>query len=1670
MADPLDQPPSPTGHGASGAGAYASNPYAKEKLPADHLTFGDLRAAELVARARSCAVDYETLKEDLDSFRAGRALLPGSLAASVLALGPHDSPLLACVACETPLMLHSRPRAAGAASPRPAAAADSTQPADLEADVPTEADGGGGPSPSLAGIASKNYVQELSVMFNTEGHRIHYSGDGERYERDAVTWMDDVLGGPARAVARSGDTLYTAAFDALRQATLGTSHWDYQSQVVAGRVKINKSGVPEDTVWLEGAPRSLAGLSFKIVDRRIVPTATAASAAAEDGAAPPPVTWTTSARGGLAIPNAASSATRFHLNRGLNILRLIKHRVNWEVVQKIPGYDRHLAWVERGTTEPPKPGIVITIDEIIKTGSSWSGEELTISSHSPVNYTKAAWWSCFWGYFKPQHIKEFFSWGIEILLCKTAVQGTEGHIPMRPVWPRHIWDAHVKAAKAALAAAAAAQPAPPQAARGGGGAGRGYRPPKPQKAPRAPSGLPLAAQPMMAASPQGSALPSARAVLALAQQIAHQGQAQLGGGWGGGGGPPVMAPAAGGWSGGGRAGRGRGGRQGRGGYAPNPDGFGFTQSVPCPAGSPVHRVDGCSAYCVAIGKQQRHQDERARVLGRALSHVCAVGGGVSVPFTLDDDGPVAAALPNPGDPDPVDLWVSLCPTAADASRSVPFEPGSYIPAAAQLRGLAFGQHGSVCPHTTRHTPPLSVDRLRTEGSHTPYNYVPPNFIDIKGAPWDPVKRTPRTEDEIVRDPFAHPTDHSDSDAPEEPKTTPAAAAADTRRLPEGTGVPDESWEWEPLPKAEELSELLRVPFEAGRLNVGRYLARIEARAERVGLSPADRDRLDVAVCMAKGVLASDGSVHIAPTRPYVDVLLPPVMSTEVQEEIEELIGTGAVILVHGGSQEPGVWYHRMFLVPKPDGGSRVIADLRRPNSFFPAPPAFRHASILEAWSTPGSRARVGTKLDLKSAFHQILMSEDLRRAMYFRDETGRDLTWRALPMGFSWSPYLFDLILRPLDILCRAVGVRCVRYVDDILVVAEDLRALSRSMKVLLDLLVEVGVAVSRRKTYLVGATRLEFLGVIIDLPHATARWAPAKAGKLIDQINKVLRPEDGEGPGSRASLLTIQQIAGRLNFLLQIAPVLRAFRRGLDIQITEWLGAPPNQRRQINNVAKADLEFWSRHGASIAERWWPLDVVQRRTWVAYLDASAEGLGWVLTAPGETVSRSYTFPLPDRLVGRGSGVREYATIRVLLDFLQGLVRHRENLRSAVPIPEDGDLLLIYLDASIVVSSVSKGTARARDMVLAAKEVVDGILSLPPMAMRAIWVPRSLNSVADTASRLPMRTKLREAIIHPERKVWVEDQMGCTIRLDVFATALNAVSERFFSCIPSGGAAGLDGFRQSPEPGAWIFPPPEPSLIEKVLELLDRYVRAECTFTALVVDPRPARSASSTGGQRVLSPLEEFISRYRAVHGPRSVSNGYISASVALSRAAAEGRHMAVHPQATAHQPPPTTGYGTQQPVPVDAPIQWADEDTLPILSKGKTCPWIMIPPYGPRDCLGTRSLQSMRFRLVQFWAMPPGRFTGLGDPAGPAALAAVDGAGSLKDDAIQAALRTVRKQDMLTHEPRSDGEADLPFSPDDGLLEDYLARHPGGHHGDDDDPQDGGLDIVVPRVHQPEDF
>jgi deoxyuridine 5'-triphosphate nucleotidohydrolase len=323
---------------------------------------------------------------------------------------------------------------------------------------------------------------------------------------------------------------------------------------------------------------------------------------------------------------------------------------------------------------------------------------------------------------------------------------------------------------------------------------------------------------------------------------------------------------------------------------------------------------------------------------------------------------------------------------------------------------------------------------------------------------------------------------------------------------------------------------------------------------------------------------------------------------ELRKQLDDLLARGFIQPSTSSYGAP------VIFVPKKDGTKRMCIDYRQLNDItvknkYPLP-------YMEELFDQLYKAKVFSKLDLWSGYHQIRIKESDRHKTAFRTAFGH-FEYLVLPFGLTNAPAIFMRLMH--DVLRPLLGKCVTVFLDDILVYSEDEEQHEQHLRQVLTLLKQNQLYAKKSKCE-IGVREVEYLGHVVsgdgikpmaDKVEAVRKWPVPKTvtevqsflglanyyRRFIPNFAKIAGPltelthKDKEFQMTDAALQALQELKDRLTN----APVLRLADPHLPFIVTTdasdyAIGAVLEQEE---NGVRRPVEFYSKT-LNKAQRNWP--------------------------------------------------------------------------------------------------------------------------------------------------------------------------------------------------------------------------------------------------------------------------------------------------------------------------------------------------------------------------------------------------------------------------------------------------------------------------------------------------
>ena len=533
---------------------------------------------------------------------------------------------------------------------------------------------------------------------------------------------------------------------------------------------------------------------------------------------------------------------------------------------------------------------------------------------------------------------------------------------------------------------------------------------------------------------------------------------------------------------------------------------------------------------------------------------------------------------------------------------------------------------------------------------------------------------------------------------------------------------------------------------------------------------------------AMGPPPFNGVLNSIPTDPAETQIL--------RRELEEMVAKGAVTRVPDYLAHEG-YYSRYFLVPKRDGGSRPILNLKPFNEFVR-----KYRFRLIGTKSLLSMVRRGdffTSIDLKDAFFHCPVATRHRKYLRFCLE-GESYQYTCLPFGYRLSPITFSRCVKSaLGVLLRK-GIRVAWYLDDLLIMAGSPELAIHHTLVVMEHMQSMGFTINWKKSAPWPSCQAAYLGLSLDSVSMTATITHERWLATQDVLEECI-------PGRKMRWGRVKRLMGLLSSAHQVVPLGLLYMRRLQLWYNTNLrrfGVKPRSNRRLVMVPTSvalDLDHWRQ--AAIDRTGVPMGPIAQEVTI-YTDASLQGWGAIM---GMNTARGLWAHGPRAHI---NALEMEAVWKALQSFSPYLVG------SHILIMTDSMMTKAYINRQGGTISVRCNTWARRIWHWVAKNAI---------SIRALHIPGKKNDAADILSRGGPHAdnwSLNPSIVE---SIW--DRFG-TAQVDLFAAKANHKCPLWFSLTPSDQAPlGLDALGQTRWPRVLLYAYPPYSRLEDLLRRFER---------------------------------------------------------------------------------------------------------------------------------------------------------------------------------------------------------------------------------------------------------
>ena len=258
----------------------------------------------------------------------------------------------------------------------------------------------------------------------------------------------------------------------------------------------------------------------------------------------------------------------------------------------------------------------------------------------------------------------------------------------------------------------------------------------------------------------------------------------------------------------------------------------------------------------------------------------------------------------------------------------------------------------------------------------------------------------------------------------------------------------------------------------------------------------------------------------------------------------------------------------IFTVPKKNGDLRLVINLKDLNQFL----AFHHFKMESFSNSKG--LDTGRGLDDKTRFERSLsfssVTPDHQRYLAFLWD-GKCYVHCVLPFGLGPAPRVFTKITKPILVHIRQnLVIRCVMYLDDLLIFGRTKSVCLQKAKKVMTLLQELGFTINIKKSILEPTQQIEFLGLILDSIQMKVFLPEPKGLDMIESCQAILLMRS-------LTARSLASLQGKMSSCLHAVLPAPTFYRAIQADIHQAIGKTNNFSKKLilSSEAKSEIQWW---------------------------------------------------------------------------------------------------------------------------------------------------------------------------------------------------------------------------------------------------------------------------------------------------------------------------------------------------------------------------------------------------------------------------------------------------------------------------------------------------------------
>ena len=269
---------------------------------------------------------------------------------------------------------------------------------------------------------------------------------------------------------------------------------------------------------------------------------------------------------------------------------------------------------------------------------------------------------------------------------------------------------------------------------------------------------------------------------------------------------------------------------------------------------------------------------------------------------------------------------------------------------------------------------------------------------------------------------------------------------------------------------------------------------------------------------------------------------------KIQHELDRFIECG--IIERASDDTANEFISNIFIRPKKDRRARIILNLKYFNENYVEKSHFKMESLRSAINMMRKDCFLAS-VDLSDAYYSVRIREQDRKYLRFIYD-GQKWQFTSLVMGYSCSPRIWTKLMKPVFAYLRSKGHSSVYFIDDSCLAGNSYDTCSQNISDTIELMDNLGLTVNLTKSILTPCKKIVYLGFLFCTSTMTITLTDEKKKNIIEECKSMISAK-------RTTIRNFSKLIGKLIAAepgVQHAPLyIRPLEKVKDLQLRKQRG-----------------------------------------------------------------------------------------------------------------------------------------------------------------------------------------------------------------------------------------------------------------------------------------------------------------------------------------------------------------------------------------------------------------------------------------------------------------------------------------------------------------------------------